>query len=82
MYPEDELADEPWYHVGPGDVFPEEFVRFLQLRGEIRDEFLAGHRELFSASFWQDMQDRNCRGEVIDVFPYREERRLLQLARG
>src|SRR5690606_23907560 len=24
-YPEDEMASEPWYSVGPNDVFPEEF---------------------------------------------------------
>src|SRR5690606_15157248 len=28
-YPEDEMASEPWYSVGPNDVFPEEFPRFL-----------------------------------------------------
>ncbi|MGD8796228.1 MAG: bifunctional isocitrate dehydrogenase kinase/phosphatase, partial [Thiohalophilus sp.] len=28
-YPEDELAAEPWYSVGPNDIFPEEFAIFL-----------------------------------------------------
>ncbi|MCG6886879.1 MAG: bifunctional isocitrate dehydrogenase kinase/phosphatase, partial [Proteobacteria bacterium] len=28
-YPEDEMAAEPWYNVGPNDVFPEEFATFL-----------------------------------------------------
>jgi isocitrate dehydrogenase kinase/phosphatase len=27
--PEDEMASEPWYSIGPLDVFPEEFPPFL-----------------------------------------------------
>ena len=26
MTPEQEMASEPWYHVGTNDVFPEEFI--------------------------------------------------------
>ena len=33
---DDELAAEPWFYVGENDVFPEEFIRFLGLRGRLR----------------------------------------------
>lgn len=29
LYPEQEMADEPWYSVAEHDVFPEEFRHFL-----------------------------------------------------
>ena len=37
---EDELASEPWFQVGPDDIFPEELKRFLGLTGDLRDAFL------------------------------------------
>jgi len=73
---EDELGADPWFHVGPADVFPEEFPRFLGLSDSLRDYFLAEHQSLFTAKFWQDMQNRSRAGEVLDVFPYRAERRV------
>src|SRR5216110_3097240 len=40
---EEEMAAEPWFYVGPHDLFPEEFPRFLGLYGELRDVFLKAH---------------------------------------
>jgi isocitrate dehydrogenase kinase/phosphatase len=73
---QEEMAAEPWYHVGEHDVFPEEFPAFLIPPGDLRDAFLAVHAELFDVGFWQDMQARLAAGELCDVFPYRPERRL------
>ncbi len=75
-YPEDELRAEPWFYVGPNDIFPEEFSAFLQLRGELGDAFLEIHADLLEVDFWHQMQQRIEAGEVMDVFPYRESRRL------
>lgn len=77
--PRDELAElqaEPWFGVSVDDVFPEEFPRFFELTGALRDRFMDEHGCLFDPSWWQQMQDRNRRGEIIDVFPYPEQRRL------
>lgn len=74
--PEDELADEPWFHVAPGDVFPEEFPRFLAIPRTLRSLFLGHHGELFEPAFWREMQERQRVGDVVDFFPYPEERRL------
>ncbi len=74
--PHDEMAADPWFGVGEGDVFPEEFTRFLGIRGELRDAFDHYHRDLFGVRFWQRIQDRLKTGEVIEIFPYRRSRRL------
>ncbi|WP_417348222.1 bifunctional isocitrate dehydrogenase kinase/phosphatase [Ferrimonas sp.] len=75
-YPEDEMAAEPWYSVGPKDIFPEEFGRFLLGRAEIRKSFMAQHRDLLQASYWQGLQSQIRDGIYPDIRPYRQECRL------
>jgi isocitrate dehydrogenase kinase/phosphatase len=70
------MAAEPWFTVAPDDIFPEELRTFLGLEGELRNAFLSEHADLFDPGFWQGMQERNRRGEIIDFFPYGEARRL------
>ncbi len=65
-----ELDDQPWFSVRPGDVFPEEFERFLGLDDPLREAFLEHHADLLTSEMWNDIQDRNRRGEIIDFFPY------------
>ncbi|PKM05207.1 MAG: bifunctional isocitrate dehydrogenase kinase/phosphatase [Gammaproteobacteria bacterium HGW-Gammaproteobacteria-6] len=71
MYPEQEMASEPWYSVGPNDVFPEEFPVFLFADIRHRKLFASLHGNIFEASFWKGLQDRIRAGQMIDVFPYR-----------
>jgi isocitrate dehydrogenase kinase/phosphatase len=71
-----ELASEPWFGVAEEDVFPEEFPRFLELTGGLREGFLAEHGCLLDPGWWKDIQERNRGGELVDVFPYPEHRRL------
>ena len=40
----DEFGAEPWFYVGPNDIFPEEFIQFMGLGGELRAAFLEGPR--------------------------------------
>ena len=74
--PEDELADEPWFPVAAGDVFPAELRRFVPFGGTAREVFLTAHASLYTAAWWRDMQDRYAVGDVVDIFPYDEGRRL------
>jgi len=69
-------ADGPPFFVGPRDVFPEEFERFLGLKGELRAAFLDAHRELLAPRFWREMQQRIRAGDFPDFFPYPAARRL------
>lgn len=75
----DEMAAEPWFHVSPGDVFPEEFQAYMSFPGALGEAFEAAHGDLFTVAFWRNMQRRQQAGELIDFFPYREERRLRRL---
>lgn len=74
--PHDEMAADPWFSVGEWDVFPEEFERFLEFKGPLRELFLEHHGDLLEVDFWRSMQELNRQGEVIDFFPYPESERL------
>lgn len=76
LYPEQELADEPWYSVGPNDIFPEEFGPFLFADINLRKLFYTLHPELFDADYWKSLQDAINHGQVIDVYPYRNKQRF------
>jgi isocitrate dehydrogenase kinase/phosphatase len=73
---DDEYADESWYGVGPRDLFPVEFSRFLGLPPRLRELLEQTHGELYSVTFWQEMQARVKSGEIMDLFPYPASRRL------
>ena len=74
---EEEMAAEPWYFVGELDVFPEEFASFLVPAAPLRDVFLRAHADLLTVGYWREMQSRQRGGEVVDVFPYKAARRLV-----
>ncbi len=69
-------AADASFYVGENDVFPEEFLTFMGLRGEPREAFLERHGDLLDVRFWLDAQRRERAGEIVDVFPYPREARL------
>lgn len=73
---EEEVADEPWYYVGPDDIFPEELGRFALFTGPLRAAFLAAHGCIYDPGFWRDLQARQAAGDVVDIYPYGADRRL------
>jgi len=77
MHPDDEMSAEPWFGVDDADIFPEEFRNFLGLPRELRQVFEAHHSDLFDAGYWQGIQDRLASGEIISIFPYPPQRRLM-----
>jgi isocitrate dehydrogenase kinase/phosphatase len=74
--PATELSAEPWFSIGPADVFPTEFSTFLGVDGEIREAFEAQHADLFEAEWWGSVQRRVADGELIEVYPYENRARL------
>jgi isocitrate dehydrogenase kinase/phosphatase len=74
--PEDEMSSEPWYNIGPNDVFPEEFETFLLGQKRLRDVFMKYHADLLTAEYWQAQQDRIQKGILDDVYPYAEHVRF------
>ncbi len=77
LYPEQELAAEPWYSVGENDIFPEEFPVFLFSDVRVRQQFSQLHGDLFTARYWQGVQDEIRKGKMMNVFPYRRSRRFV-----
>jgi len=75
-YYEDDFASEPWFPVAENDYFPEEFEQFMGLNGRLREIFHEHHGDLFDYQTWQSIQKRLNEGEVIDIFPYAQNRRL------
>jgi isocitrate dehydrogenase kinase/phosphatase len=73
---EDEMAAQPWFSVAENDIFPEEFARFLWFPEPLRTMMHEVHGDLFTVEFWQGMQERNQRGEILDIYPYPQELRL------
>jgi len=65
-----EFASEPWFSVGPNDVFPAEFSTFLGVQGPIRYAFNGRHAELFDHLWWRSVQARVAAGELIEIYPY------------
>jgi len=79
---EEEMAAEPWYTVGPADVFPQEFRRFLFGRPRIKQLFTQMHGDLFDPEYWRSLQQTIARGHVLDVFPYRRKKRFAYSGRS
>jgi isocitrate dehydrogenase kinase/phosphatase len=73
---EEETAGEPWFSVGPHDVFPEELPSFLFAPGRARELFLELNADLAEPAFWTATQERIRAGIVDDVFPYPQELRF------
>jgi isocitrate dehydrogenase kinase/phosphatase len=73
---DEEMSAEPWFSVGPDDVFPEEFATFLGIQGRLREVFMVRHADLFEAEVWQEWQRRVARREIIEIYPYDDDLRL------
>jgi len=76
LYPEQEMAGEPWFSIGPDDIFPEEFGPFLIANPTRREQFYRLHPEIFDPAYWQGLQQDIRAGRVIDVYPYRNKQRF------
>jgi len=73
---EDEMAAEPWYHVEPNDVFPEEFETFLTADIKTKELFRKLHADLLDADYWRSVQEDLAAGIIRDIFPYPENKRF------
>jgi len=55
---EEETSGEPWFHCGPRDVFPEQWLQFLAIPPALRGVFIRHHAELLTASWWRAQSSR------------------------
>lgn len=73
---EEEISAEPWFSVREGDIFPEEFPSFLFFPESARAALFAQHGDLFHPDFWCGVQEKLRAGELPEIPPYAQERRL------
>jgi isocitrate dehydrogenase kinase/phosphatase len=50
---EEETSAEPWFHCGPRDVFPEQWLPFLCIPPALCTVFKQHHADLLSAAWWR-----------------------------
>jgi len=74
----DEMSGQPWYSVGPKDIFPEEFRLFFSGIARARAAFDAQHADLYDADFWVGQQDQLRNGVLKDFYPYPRRVRFSQ----
>ncbi len=79
---EDEMAGEPYWSIGPSDVFPEQFARFLVTGEAAREMFLERHADLMDPEFWAGKQARIRAGLEDHVYPYPEACRFKRRRTG
>lgn len=72
LYPEQELAADPWYSVSANDVFPEEFSLLTACDLRVRKLFNQLHGDLLDPIWWTSTQTQISQGAIIDLFPYRK----------
>ena len=74
---EEEMSAEPWFSVRAGDIFPEEFPRFLAFPEPAWALLMERHGDLFRPEYWQGVQAELRTGQLPEILPYAEERRLV-----
>jgi isocitrate dehydrogenase kinase/phosphatase len=50
---EEETSAEPWFHYGPRDVFPEQWLPFLSIPSALSEVFVREHGALLTAEWWR-----------------------------
>jgi isocitrate dehydrogenase kinase/phosphatase len=50
---EEEASAEPWFHCGPHDVFPEQWLPFLCIPPALSEVFIHHHKALLTAAWWR-----------------------------
>jgi isocitrate dehydrogenase kinase/phosphatase len=51
---EEETSGEPWFHYGPRDVFPEQWLPFLCIPPKLAEVFIRHHADLLTAAWWRE----------------------------
>jgi len=74
----EEMSSEPYFHVGPNDIFPEEFRRFIIHQQDLKAHFETVHGDLFDFKYWKSIQNRLQAGEIINVYPYKQSIRFVR----
>jgi len=64
-FEEEETSAEPWFHCGPRDVFPEQWLPFLSIPPALQEVFLQHHAELLTARWWRSQQEHSEQPPIL-----------------
>jgi isocitrate dehydrogenase kinase/phosphatase len=64
------MAAEPWFLVREGDVFPEEFERFIGFPDPLYESFRQAHGDLFTADYWAGIRAHVAGGAISEPAPF------------
>lgn len=67
---EQEMSHEPWYSVGPNDVFPEEFLTFMTTDPNLQAILKKQSAELFDYQYWQQIKQEIIAGKTHNIYSY------------
>ena len=67
---DDEMSADNWFYVGPRDIFPQEFIRFIAINERLQEAFLAAHADLLTADYWRDIKSLHLSNSAPEVAPY------------
>ncbi len=62
---EEETSAEPWFHCGPHDVFPEQWLQFLAIPPALREVFIRHHTALLTAAWWRAQSAQPTEADVV-----------------
>ena len=63
---DEEMHHGAWYYVADSDIFPEQFTEFLGLPRKLREALIARHGEIFTVSWWHEMQHKLNAGHFFE----------------
>ena len=75
-YWEELQLEEDRIAAGPNDFFIDEMERYLGLPRSLMGAFRKVHGDLFTLEYWDSMQTKVRRGEVVSIIPYDRSRRF------
>ena len=73
---DDEMSAEPWFMVGPRDLFPQEFPKFLFRDDHTREIFMKLHGDLATVEYWVERQRIVREEREESVYPYAQSLRF------
>ncbi|WP_245394570.1 isocitrate dehydrogenase kinase/phosphatase-domain containing protein [Isorropodon fossajaponicum symbiont] len=73
------MASEPWYYVGPNDVFLEEFKIFMFSNHKNRQIFNQHYKKLLDVNYWQTIQNSLRQGNTKGYYPCKPEDRMSEI---
>jgi isocitrate dehydrogenase kinase/phosphatase len=63
---EEETSAEPWFHCGPHDVFPEQWLPFLSIPQALCAVFKQHHTDLLTAAWWRSLSARLVQAAALN----------------